>query len=198
MDNEQLGVYRDRIVRYMIKAAKEAKVNTSWISINEEYESALRISWRASSTTPPLITFLGDLRASNVQAFAWFGALNTIARTLLHFTVPGVPDIYQGNEIMDLSLVDPDNRRPVDYAMRARHVARAMEHAGQDAAEGASAYARTLLPTAHDGRLKLWVTSHALQLRRAHLELFARGDYLALWVASRDQLCKMSSLSRGD
>ena len=125
MDNEQLGVYRDRIVRYMIKAAKEAKVNTSWISINEEYESALRDFVEGilddSSTNP----FLGDLRASNA-AFAWFGALNTIARTLLHFTVPGVPDIYQGDEIMDLSLVDPDNRRPVDYAMRA-DMLRAME-----------------------------------------------------------------------
>ena len=180
MGAEALAAYRERIVRYMVKAAREAKLDTSWTAVNADYESALSDFVGGvlddSSTNP----FPGDLRASNA-IFAWFGAFNSVARTLLHFTVPGVPDIYQGDEIMDLSLVDPDNRRPVDYELRAG-LLRSLENAAKAVTESQADFVRSLVATPQDGRLKLWVTWHALELRRKHAELFARGEYIAINV----------------
>jgi (1->4)-alpha-D-glucan 1-alpha-D-glucosylmutase len=181
MDTDGSAAYRERIVRYMIKAAREAKVNTSWIAVNDEYESALRDFVSAilddSSTNP----FVGDLKASNT-AFAWFGALNSIARVALHFTVPGVPDIYQGDEIMDLSLVDPDNRRPVDYRLRSEML-RSLEAGLPADAATRTQQVQSMLARPHDGRLKLWVTWQALRLRKTQPELLARGDYVPISVS---------------
>src|SRR5204862_1296724 len=110
------GEYRERIERYMVKAAREAKASTSWINPNAEYETALSGFVRAALGPAPN-PFLEDLRAQ-ARIVAWFGALNSLSLALLKFTSPGVPDLYQGNELLDFSLVDPDNRRPVDYALR--------------------------------------------------------------------------------
>jgi (1->4)-alpha-D-glucan 1-alpha-D-glucosylmutase len=114
-------------------------------------------------------------------AFAWFGALNSVAMSLFHFTAPGVPDIYQGDETVALSLVDPDNRRAVDYAQRARMLS---DLEGIAAASEASrvAHLRDLLATPHDGRLKMWVTCRALALRRDSPELFSRGEYVPIVI----------------
>jgi (1->4)-alpha-D-glucan 1-alpha-D-glucosylmutase len=113
--------------------------------------------------------------------FAWFGALNSAAMALLHCTSPGVPDIYQGTELLDLSLVDPDNRRPVDYARR-RDALRALEKLAEASAQMRATQLRAMLEAPHDDRLKLWVVWRALQLRRARPALFARGDYLAATI----------------
>jgi len=181
LDAGGLERYRARIEQYMVKAAREAKLHTSWLAVNEEYESALRSFVAALLDGAASNLFLADLRLA-VRPFAWFGALNSIAMSLLHFTAPGVPDIYQGNEIADLSLVDPDNRRAVDYALRAAMLAE-MDAIASGAEESLAARVHAMLAAPHDGRLKLWVISRALALRREYPELFARGEYVPIDVA---------------
>jgi (1->4)-alpha-D-glucan 1-alpha-D-glucosylmutase len=180
LDAAGLEGYRSRIEQYMVKAAREAKVHTSWLAVNEEYEAALKAFVTALLDGAAGNVFLADLR-SVVPTFAWFGALNSIAMSLLHFTAPGVPDIYQGNEIIDLSLVDPDNRRAVDYPLRAQMLSRLQAMAtGTDASLAARVGA--LLATPSDGQLKMWVMWRALGVRREDPGLFARGDYLPISV----------------
>jgi len=170
--------YRERIGRYVIKAAREAKTHTSWTAVNEEYESALTSFAEALLDDAATNPFLNDIRAA-CATFAWYGALNSVARVLLHFTVPGVPDIYQGDEIADLSLVDPDNRRPVNYDLR-RDVLRSFEALAAGEPQAQSDALRAMLASPQDGRLKLWVSWKALQLRAQNPELFARGGYVAV------------------
>ena len=174
LDDARLAAWRERIERYVIKAAREAKANTSWISPNEEYENALLGYVRALLGRLAPNPFLEDLRAQ-AEPIAWFGALNSLSMALLKFASPGVPDVYQGTELMDLSLVDPDNRRAVDYALRARLLGE-LE---------ALADPRPLLDTLHDGRAKLWVTSRMLALRRKLPELFRDGGYAPLAAGGR-------------
>jgi (1->4)-alpha-D-glucan 1-alpha-D-glucosylmutase len=180
LDTADLARYRARIEQYMVKAAREAKLHTSWLTVNQDYESALKAFVAALLDGVASNAFLADLRSA-AGAFAWFGALNSIAMSLLHFTAPGVPDIYQGNEMVDLSLVDPDNRRAVDYALRAQMLAQ-MEVLASGAEESLSARVHALLAAPHDGRLKMWVTWRALVLRRERPELFARGEYVPIIV----------------
>src|SRR5262249_1410631 len=107
------------------------------------------------------------------------GGLNSLAVTLVKFTSPGVPDLYQGQESADLSLVDPDNRRPVDFVQRRRDLESMQAIAGQD--DPAPVVAQ-MCTTPGDGRAKTWITWRALQLRRAHPDLFGAGDYTGLSV----------------
>lgn len=169
--------YRARIERYVVKAAREAKRRTSWISPNADYEAALVEFARALLGPSHPNPFLEDLRAQ-AEAVSRFGALNSISMAAIKFTSPGIPDIYQGNELVDLSLVDPDNRRPVDYAVRERLLARFESAAREDGLDAGS-----LLADPCDGRAKLWVTWRLLQLRRRFPALFAQGDHRGLRVA---------------
>jgi (1->4)-alpha-D-glucan 1-alpha-D-glucosylmutase len=171
-----LDAYRTRIAGYMRKAAREAKVHTSWLSPHPAYEEALQGFVDALLDANAESPFLAELR-SECATFAWFGQLNSVSMTLLKLASPGVPDIYQGNELLDLSLVDPDNRRAVDYGARARHLASlgALEHA--------PAQVRALFDAPLDGRAKRWVIVRALALRRQRTALFAFGDYRPLEVA---------------
>ena len=116
---QEMPSYRERIEAYMVKAAREAKRRTSWVNPDAEYEEGLVAFVRSVLPRVRPNPVLTELQ-SQADLLAWFGALNSLAMVLLKFTVPGVPDLYQGNEVMDLSLVDPDNRRPVDYEMRRR------------------------------------------------------------------------------
>jgi len=174
LDEAGLAAWRERIEQYMVKAAREAKANTSWISPNEEYENALLAFVRALLGRLQPNPFLDDLRAQ-AEPIAWFGALNSLSMTLVKFTSPGVPDVYQGTELMDLSLVDPDNRRPVDYALRARLLD----------GLGALGDPRPLLDTLQDGRAKLWATSRLLALRQRLPELFRDGGYAPLAASGK-------------
>jgi (1->4)-alpha-D-glucan 1-alpha-D-glucosylmutase len=115
------------------------------------------------------------------------GAINSLSQTLLKLTSPGVPDIYQGTEIWDYSLVDPDNRRPVDYELRR-----------QKLKSLASATAGELMETWPDGRIKLFLTKHLLQLRREHADLFERGEYLPLHASGMFAECCVSFVRRLD
>ncbi|OGA38295.1 MAG: 4-alpha-glucanotransferase [Betaproteobacteria bacterium RIFCSPLOWO2_12_FULL_68_19] len=174
LDDATLGRYRERIERYALKAAREAKAHTSWISPNEEYERALGAFVRALLARVQPNPFLDDLRAQ-AGLLAWFGALNSLSLALVKFSSPGVPDLYQGSELIDLSLVDPDNRRPVDFALRAR----ILEEILAPGADRAAA-ARGLAQAPQDGRAKLLVTARLLALRRDLPELFRLGSYFPL------------------
>ncbi|XVV07988.1 malto-oligosyltrehalose synthase [Actinosynnema sp. CA-248983] len=152
----------DRMAAYLDKAAKESKVRTTWIDHDEEFEAAVA-AWPSRVLDSPLG---GDVAAfaERVVAPGWSNALG---QKLVQLTAPGVPDVYQGSELWDLSLVDPDNRRPVDYDVRRRLLARIRDG---------------WLPAVDDsGAAKLLVVHRALTLRRERPELF-RG-YRPLWAA---------------
>jgi (1->4)-alpha-D-glucan 1-alpha-D-glucosylmutase len=166
-----LGPYRERIERYMIKAAREAKLHTGWMSPDEAYEAALTdfVGGLLGRVAPNL--FLDDLTLQ-VRQLATLGALNSLSTTLLKFGSPGVPDVYQGHEIINLSMVDPDNRQPVDYDALSRTLS-ALEKMAPD-------QAGTLAATPHDGRAKLWITLRLLTVRRERPALFRDGNYSGL------------------
>ena len=169
IDEAALADWRERMQAYMTKAAREAKLHTSWVNPEPEYETALQAFVDALLKRVEPNPFLDDLRRQT-EAIAWFGALNSLSLTLLKCTAPGVPDIYQGTELMDFSLVDPDNRRPVDYVLRER-----LLHALDSAPDIATSL--------HDGRAKLWLTARLLQLRKQFAEVFRDGTYLPLRVS---------------
>ncbi|HEX9189179.1 MAG TPA: malto-oligosyltrehalose synthase, partial [Vicinamibacteria bacterium] len=161
----------ERMQEYMRKAAREAKVHTSWVSPNEAYEQAL-LAFVASVLEPgPAGTFPSDLLRF-LDLVLRPGLLNAVSQVVLKAASPGVPDVYQGTELPEFRLVDPDNRRPVDFERRRLVLAELRGEADRDAAALAS---RLLART--DGRLKLWVTSRALSLRRSRAALFEEGDY---------------------
>ncbi|MBX0329733.1 malto-oligosyltrehalose synthase [Oscillochloris sp. ZM17-4] len=168
--------FKERIAAYMEKATREAKVHTSWINPNPEYDQAVQSFVAGILDGRRSRAFIESIGALS-RKVAFFGRINALAQTLIKLTAPGAPDIYQGNELWDLSLVDPDNRRPVDYGLRARLLAELRDReAGGDLAE----LAAELLAQAEDGRVKLYLTERALGLRRERPALFAEGGYLPL------------------
>ena len=164
---------KDRVVEYMVKANREAKVRTSWTAPDEAYEKAVEAYIGAALEND---TFVNEVAAFASQV-APAGYCNALSRLLVHLTAPGTPDIYQGDEMWTFALVDPDNRRPVDYEAR-RTTLDGLDTAldgGDRAAVGAE-----MLRTIADGRLKLHVTRTALRLRREIPAVFAHGRYAAL------------------
>ncbi len=171
--------YRARIEAYMVKALREAKVNTSWASPDTSYEELALAFVRDSLAEAARNPFVDDVD-NLVSAIALPGFLNGLGQTLLKLASPGVPDVYQGNELWDFSLVDPDNRRPVDYAHRAALLA-ALEDASSDDAR-VPTLLRELLNNIGDGRAKLYTIWRALGLRAEQPALFERGSYEAVAV----------------
>jgi (1->4)-alpha-D-glucan 1-alpha-D-glucosylmutase len=169
--SEQRLDYVARLEAYALKASREAKVSTSWTMPNEPYEQALAAFIGKIFAEPAGNPFLASVMRF-LPPVLRLGAINGIAQTVLKSTLPGVPDFYQGSEFWDLSMVDPDNRRPVDFAARARAL---------DALSGmelAAALARW-----RDGSLKLFITQRLLALRNRLPDLFREGDYRPLAVA---------------
>ncbi len=173
LDDEGLTEFRGRIKAYMEKALREAQVNTSWVNVNEEYEAAVADFVEALLTPSEIGLFLDEF-IPFARRVAWFGALNSLSQILIKLTFPGVPDTYQGNELWDFSLVDPDNRRPVDYDLRKKLLAELKGVEGDDV--------RTLLKAWQDGRPKLHLTHQALALRKRKPDLFEKGEYVPLEV----------------
>lgn len=163
--------YIERIQAYMAKALKEAKVNTSWIQPNEQWDAAMHEFVARVLDPSPKNKFLPSFLPL-AEEIVRLGAINSLAQLVLKLTVPGVPDIYQGNEIWDFSLVDPDNRRPVDYTLR-RKLLESLT----------SAPTEELLQNWPDGRIKLFLTQRLLRFRRDHATLFQQGRYLPLTAA---------------
>jgi (1->4)-alpha-D-glucan 1-alpha-D-glucosylmutase len=174
---EPSAEFVERIEQYLLKAAREAQRHTSWVNPNADYDEAVSGFVRRVLDPKVSAAFLADLANFRGRADR-IGLVNALSMQLLKLTAPGVPDIYQGTELWDLSLVDPDNRRPVDFAERAR-VARAFARRAR-----VRNMAAELLESAADGRIKLWLTQRCLAARRDHSDLFA-GDYVPLKVAGR-------------
>ena len=190
--------FAKRIEGYLMKVVREAKVESSWINPNEAYEKAVIGFVRALLTSPGNERFLSDFIPFQ-RKVAWFGMLNSLAQTLLKLTAPGVPDIYQGCEWWNLSLVDPDNRRPVDFAAR-RESLEAMQASAADGANAISQLAVDLASHLDDGRLKQLVIWRALGLRRAREALFRDGDYVPLQVTGgrAEHVCAFARVSGDD
>lgn len=166
--------YSDRIVAYITKAVREAKLETSWTAPNEEYESLLERHVRSilSPRRSPTVLRLLDEFVREIQLA---GVVNSISQKLLTLTVPGVPDIYQGTLGWDFSLVDPDNRRPVDFAAHG-----AMLDGIEPAIEEGVSGCRRSVERWRNGEIKHRTAAVALASRRDHADLFVRGDYLPL------------------
>jgi len=162
---EKLRAFAERVEEYALKAAREAKLRTSWTNPDPEYEEALAHFVRALLDPARSATFQHDLRGA-ARSLASTGLTNSLAQAVLRATAPGVPDTYQGTELWDLSLVDPDNRRPVDFA--ARDAALAELDAACAAGEAArDRLAAELLASWRDGRIKLYVLATMLRRRAA-------------------------------
>jgi (1->4)-alpha-D-glucan 1-alpha-D-glucosylmutase len=177
LDDAGWQKFCERIVRYMLKAAREAKLHTSWANTNSEYEEALSRFVRTILERSPRNQFLADLDQF-AQRVSRAGMLNSLSQCLLKLTSPGVPDIYQGNELWEFSLVDPDNRRPVDYDFRKRALAE-LRSGDQSPQQN---YARALAQNLSDGKAKLYLTAITLCLRKRQPALFQRAEYIPLRV----------------
>jgi len=172
--------YIERIQRYMAKALHEAKINTSWIQPNEEWDAAMRDFVANILDSSPRNKFL-PIFLPVAQEIARLGAINSLTQTLLKLTSPGVPDVYQGNEIWDYSLVDPDNRRRVDYNRR-REMLETLS----------TATPHELIQTWPDGRIKMFLTQRVLRFHREHGDLFQHGEYLPLRASGTFAECCVS------
>jgi (1->4)-alpha-D-glucan 1-alpha-D-glucosylmutase len=173
--------FSDRVKEYLAKALSEGKVNVSWINPRPEYTEAVQ-NFAAKLLKPgkrgtpskflrKLEEFLAPVRVH--------GAVNSLAQMVLKATSPGVPDFYQGTDMWDLSLVDPDNRRPVDYARRAQVLE-------SFAGKPLESVAHDVLSTLEDGRIKLFTMHRALAARNEHSETFATGAYTPLEVSNSE------------
>jgi (1->4)-alpha-D-glucan 1-alpha-D-glucosylmutase len=169
--------FRERIENYMLKAIREAKQNTSWINQNIEYETAVSSFVKAVLNPAEQNRFMSDFVPFQHRV-ARIGLWNSLSQALLKLTCPGVPDIYQGNDLWDFSLVDPDNRRPVDYPRRQK----AFQSIRRMSDTPDTASAAELVQTADDGRIKLYVVWKTLCLRKEYPELFQSGEYIPLEI----------------
>ncbi|HEX2642467.1 MAG TPA: malto-oligosyltrehalose synthase, partial [Thermoanaerobaculia bacterium] len=174
----------ERAWTYMEKAIREAKVHTAWTRVQTDYEEAVHTFVNAILADPE---FVADLEAF-VAPLVEPGRINSLAQTLLKLTAPGVPDLYQGTEIWDLSLVDPDNRRPVDYDLRRRLLA--------DLQKGFSP--EEILARMDEGLPKLWITHRGLRLRRRRPEAFGPDAGYRPLPATGEKAGHVVAFSRGD
>jgi (1->4)-alpha-D-glucan 1-alpha-D-glucosylmutase len=177
----------DRAVPYMVKATREARLRTSWTEPDGDYEAALEAFVRALLTGPfreELDRFVAPLVAP--------GRVVSLAQKLVHLMAPGVPDIYQGTELWDLSLVDPDNRRPVDFAGRRRLLG---ELPGPTAD---SVPTTSILQEMDSGMPKLWLVTRALQVRRSRTRSFGEGGAYEPLVADGPAAEHVLAFRRGD
>lgn len=197
---DERAEFTRRIQQYMDKAIHEAKANVSWINPDPLYTEAVR-EFIARILMP------GERGRSNfflkrIEAFLpavqFFGAINSVAQTLLKLTSPGVPDLYQGTELFDFSLVDPDNRRAVDFATRADLLERLRGKAAGEA-QDTRIDGADLMRHYADGRIKLWTIAQALNLRRAQAELFREGRYEPLEARGEkaEHLCAFARVRPG-
>ena len=176
-EQENCDTLLKRVQDHLIKATREAMVHTRWTRPNQQHEDALQ-KFADRILSPQNGEFVDDFRRFHKQV-AYFGMVNGLSQALLKITVPGVADFYQGSELWDLRLVDPDNRNRVDFARREAALK------GIISAEAANPHAavRDLVDHWHDGRIKLFLIWKALRFRRNHADLFHEGEFLPLQAA---------------
>ncbi|MCC5637217.1 malto-oligosyltrehalose synthase [Nostoc sp. CHAB 5844] len=175
-EHEQAS-FVERVQDYMIKAIREAKVHTAWLRPDNDYEAACTAFIQKVLDPKLSRQFLDNFRPFQ-QKIAEYGIFNSLSQTLIKITAPGVPDFYQGTELWDLSLVDPDNRRPVDFELRRAYLSSIQEGIKTDILS----LIPELLTHKTDGRIKLFLTLQALKARTKYLSLFQNGEYLPLEV----------------
>lgn len=176
LDPTEEEEFLPRVRGFMIKAAREAKLYTSWLRPSEEYEKALT-RFVEEVLAPSNEAFLRDFRTFQGK-IAWYGAINSLAQVVLKSMSPGVPDFYQGTELWDFSLVDPDNRRPVDFELRRQRLQELVSPGFRESEESLG----LLRDRWTDGGIKLYVTRTCLNLRARHPEVFSNGDYIPLFA----------------
>lgn len=188
LDETQYRNFCDRIQAYMGKALKEAKVHTSWVNPDRQYDQAVHDFIDRILNPAVSKVFLDDFAAfrDNVSRF---GMCNSLSQLTLKIAAPGIPDFYQGTELWDFSLVDPDNRRPVDYTVRRELLDKIQ--AACDEHHDRRLVVRELVEQWTDGRIKLYVTATGLQYRKQHADLFLQGDYVPLHAhgVNKDHVC---------
>ncbi len=170
--------FAERVAEFMLKAVREAKVNTSWTEPNEAYEQALKQFVFGVLEQHDDSAFFDDLRRF-ARRIAFFGRINSLAQTLLKLTSPGMPDCYQGSELWDLNLVDPDNRRPGDFNLRRGILADLKAKFGNKQKYTTELFAE-LLADNEPGAMKLFLIWRVLNFRKIHREIFDLGDYQPL------------------
>ncbi|MCB2182432.1 MAG: malto-oligosyltrehalose synthase [Desulfobulbaceae bacterium] len=175
-DHEQKKELADRMSAYMLKVIREAKIHTSWINQDQPYEAAMETFVR-SVFSEENNSFLAEFIPFQTR-ISWFGILNSLSQLLVKLTSPGIPDIYQGNEIWHFRLVDPDNRQPVDFEHRRLLLSDLRSLISGQTAEGGSL--GNLLENISDGRVKLFTTWRTLSCRQQYPDLFEAGNYLPL------------------
>jgi (1->4)-alpha-D-glucan 1-alpha-D-glucosylmutase len=174
-EEAELPVFKERLRDYLVKAVREAKEHTAWLKPDTDYEEAY-LGFAEQILKPGRDNaFLREFLPFQ-RKIAHFGVFNSLAQTLVKLTAPGVPDFYQGTEFWDLSMVDPDNRRTVDYERRRS----ALDDLKKGWESGRNHLFRKLLKNPQDGRIKLFVIHRGLQARQEHPQLFSSGEYLPL------------------
>ncbi len=191
MDRSEYEVFKQRIKDYMVKATREAKVHTSWISPNAGYEDILVHFIETILSNVRGNKFLKDFQMFQ-KKISHYGIFNALSQTLLKITSPGVPDFYQGAELWDFSLVDPDNRRPVDYSVRARMLD-VLKRNEQETP--LPELAQELIINKDNGKIKLYLIYKALNYRKNNSELFQGGEYSPV-VATGERSYNICSFSR--
>jgi (1->4)-alpha-D-glucan 1-alpha-D-glucosylmutase len=191
---EAMLAYAERIKAAMVKSIREAKLHSNWAAPDTAYEDAI-LSFVQEALNPERSDAFMDSFLPFQERVAELGMRNGLVQTTLKLTLPGVPDIYQGAELWDLSLVDPDNRRPVDFTTRSQMLQDILGKITKDRA----AAMRELLAHWQDGGIKLAITATLLQLRRDKPELFANGSYEALDAqgSRADQICAFTRRDNG-
>ncbi|HEY1007762.1 MAG TPA: malto-oligosyltrehalose synthase, partial [Sphingobacteriaceae bacterium] len=180
MPGEDASGFPERMREYLVKALREGKVRSGWTRPDEAYEKAAGDF--AAALLDPRQPFWAGFSAFH-RKVAGFGIVNSLVQLVLKFTCPGIPDVYQGTEHWDLSFVDPDNRRPVDFAVRGRWLQ-----------ELQSADPSVLWEHRYDGRIKVWLTAQLFRLRRMNVRLFTDGAYIPLTAEGKykDHICSFA------
>ena len=187
--------FLQRIQHYAAKSLSESKVNLSWLNPDPAYIEAVNdflaniLMPGKTGREPRFVQILNTI----LPQLKLFGAINSLAQTVLKLTSPGTPDFYQGTDLWELSLVDPDNRRPIDYRLRAHLLDQMRQMAANT---GPLAVCEDALANLPDGRIKLWVSHRVLELRRQHHEVFRRGAYVPLEIQTDKQQHAIAFLRR--
>lgn len=175
--DEEYGVFVERIKGYAVKAVREAKIHTAWLKPDIEYEEAFVSFIDALLKKSDKNIFLKDFMPFQ-KKIAWYGMLNSLSQAVLKITSPGIPDFFQGTELWDLNLVDPDNRRPVDFGKRAS----LLKEIKDRSSASLSGLIPELLSSYEDGRIKLFLVHTALRVRRELADTFENSGYAPLEV----------------
>jgi len=160
----------------MLKAAREAKLHTSWTMPKENYEKSLMLFIEKTLADQEFIEKFLPFQ----KEISFFGKMNSLSQTVLKLTLPGVPDIYQGCELWDFSLVDPDNRRPVNFGIRKQYLQEIQN--GITQGKNVIKFVQSLVDNSDDGRIKMYIIHQLLHLRKNFPELFKQGNYIPLKI----------------